>query len=375
MTYDEWNESDSLEIKLYAPVNPLARGDEGLDALLEIFEREGGILQPDKLSSKRYNYSRKRARQLLAKQSDETYRSVYLVRTAAPEMECGLSFHGGGKVGFYLSARVDPLNFFRELGEQEERAAQVVKLVRALATHCPAAYGFSHSSTDMLMGSDPHPSDSEAANRVYEAYWLNVYGREMVEEVGRERVLSVPCWYLEELPKGGVLWLTRPTPGDFDTEEARQAQARALVHLRPELKREEVLARLRERSRVFQPLEARFHPDMAPLLQLLEVQAARMGIEERHKQVERFNAWVPPEVKEWLPVEEAPPTDVEDVEAEVERYEAFHAERLIALLHKKVPAVVRESPEALPAVDDYARGHYWYVMKEKDKEELCIPLL
>jgi hypothetical protein len=188
-------------------------------------------------------------------------------------------------------------------------------------------------------------------------------------------VLSVPCWHLEELPGGGVLWLTRPTPADFDTEEARQVQARALVHLRPELKQEEVLAGLRERSRVFQPVEARFHPDMAPLLQLLVEQVEVMGMEERHKRVERFNAWVPPEAKEWLPEEEAPPTDVEDVEAEVERYKAFHAERLIALLHKEVPAVVKESPEALPAVDDYARGHYWYIMKEKDKEELCIPLL
>jgi hypothetical protein len=286
-----------------------------------------------------------------------------------------MAFRHGKRMGFYFMAWVKPMGFFRDPGRQEELATQITAFVRALASHLPLHYGVVHSFTDRSLGNDSSDKKIGVPDGVHEAYWLNVYGREWVESVGRQRVLSVPCWHLEELPGGGVLWLTRPTPADFDSEPARLAQARALVHLRPELEREAVLTRLRQRSLTFQPLEYRFHPDIAPLLQLHADHAVRLRLSELRKLVEHFNTWVPPEVSEWLPAHQAPPSDVSDPAAEARRYETFHAERLIALLHEKIPSLLKEAHEALPLLDYLVMSQYWPSSKESEKQELLIPML
>ena len=48
-------------------------------------------------------------------------------------------------------------------------------------------------------------------------------------------MLSTPAHRVEALPNGAVLLVTWPTAADFASDEARVAQARAHVHLRPEL--------------------------------------------------------------------------------------------------------------------------------------------
>ena len=57
---------------------------------------------------------------------------------------------------------------------------------------------------------------------------------------------STPAWRVEELPNGCVLLVTWPTAADFASDEARRAQARAHVHLRPDLDFDTVLRRLPE---------------------------------------------------------------------------------------------------------------------------------
>jgi hypothetical protein len=186
-----------------------------------------------------------------------------------------------------------------------------------------------------------------------DAYWLNVFGPRLVEQLGHERMRALPAAHKEELPGGAVLWLTRPTPADFDSEEARQAQARALVHLHPELKLEDTLAALRERSLLFAPLPLQFDEDVADVLSW-EVEAR--GLEQRRKLVERFNAYHPPPVSEWLPAAQAPTPDVADVRQAIDTYEGQYAEQLIALLAKDVPTVLDGTVDALPRVD----YHLWH---------------
>jgi len=67
--------------------------------------------------------------------------------------------------------------------------------------------------------------------------WLNVFDPKRVEA----------------LPNGAVLLVTWPTAADFASDEARVAQARAHVHLRPELDFSTVLRTLRERSATLAP--------------------------------------------------------------------------------------------------------------------------
>ena len=219
----------------------------------------------------------------------------------------------------------------------------------AIASCLPLSFGLGHSFTDLRLGTDPRQKDLSTPRPIYETFWLNVYGPAMVQAIGRERLLSTPAALMEELPHGAVLWLTRPTPADFDSEEARLAQARALVHLRPELSLDSTLATLRQRSLEFTPVPMEFDPDVADILR---IEADFQGVVGgKRSLVERFNRYHPPAVSEWLPASQAPAPDVDNVQAAIDTYEGLYAEQLVALFHTDVPQVMEGTLEALPRLD------------------------
>jgi hypothetical protein len=191
----------------------------------------------------------------------------------------------------------------------------------------------------------------EGFDKIYEVFWLNVFGPKLVESVGRERMLSTPAHRVEELPNGSVLLVLWPTPADFASEEARLAQARAHVHLRPDLDYGTVLHTLRERSATLAAVEPRFPPDLAELLSRV---VDRTASHERQRKIAKLNAWRPPEPEEWLPADAAPPSDVGNPERALEQY-SLHAERLVAMLHKEVPSLFKDTPESLTDAD----FHFW----------------
>ena len=268
-------------------------------------------------------------------------------------------------LNIYLSGL--PLSRLREPSTGQERIRHILDWVRKLASRLPVQSGMAQSGCDygMVHVKELRPSAS-VVHQPHEAevYWLNVYGPQKVEKLGRRRVLSVPCWHVEELPGGAVLWLTRPTPVDFDTEEAREAQARALVHLRPELSLEETLAALRERSRAFQPLEPHFHPEVAPLLRLY---VEREGLATRRRTLERFNAFQPPEVTEWLLLANAPPSDVGDESLSSPEFWKQVHRSLFLLLGKQIASLQVATPATLPQVDLHTWLRHWSYADDKDK--------
>jgi hypothetical protein len=203
-------------------------------------------------------------------------------------------------------------------------------------------------------------------------HWLNVYGPQLVEALGRERVLSTPAFLVEELPHGAVLLLTRPTPVDFASEQARLAQARALVHLRPDLKLEDVLSTLHRRSLAFTPIPIQFDPDVADIL-LQEVDF--QGLFLRRQLVEQYNTYHPPAVSEWLPAAHQPWPDVPDVQAALDLYEGTYAEQLLALLHTEVPSVMDRSPESLPLIDWNSWHGAWGARFTPEQRARLIPAL
>jgi hypothetical protein len=186
-------------------------------------------------------------------------------------------------------------------------------------------------------------------DKSYEVFWLNVFGAKLVESIGRERMLSTPAHRVEELPNGSVLMVTWPTVTDFASDAAREAQARAHVHLRPDLDFDTVLRALRERNAALVPVEPRFPPDLAPLLSRI---VDRAVFHQRQRTIAGFNAWRPPEPDEWLPADVALPSDVADPKRALEQY-SLHAEHLVVILHSYVPSVLEGTPESLTDADFY----------------------
>jgi hypothetical protein len=375
MNRADWNKQDSLTLQLYFTDNPLVRGSEGLDEVLDVVESLDVLLRPNRVYlSRSRNYSRQLVHERFEEFRYGIKSKINLHRSRPPDEDLWLNFYDqpSEDTYFYIELTLRPFAFFYEEARSQERANHLLSLVRSFAQRFPLSYGLAHSATDFYLGSDPHQTNSQAAKGVYEAYWLNVYGPRMVEQLGRQRVLSVPCAHLEELPGGAVLWLTRPTPADFDSEEARLAQARALVHLRPELSLEETLATLRQRSLIFTPLPLQFDEDVADILRW-EVEAR--GLEHRRQLVERFNAYHPPPVSEWRPSAQTPAPDVDDVQQAIDTYEGLHAEQLIALLHKDVPSLMGGTPEALPRVDHHLWHEGWGRRLPDAEKELLITAL
>jgi hypothetical protein len=376
MHSDEWNKQDELTLRLYSTANPLDRGHEGLDEVLDFTESLDELLRPNLVYlSRDRKYSRKLLHEKLEEFRFRASTSIGLSRHGPIEVHHDLSFlhQESEDTRFILKLTLKPFAFMREEGRAEKHAQLLLSLVRSFAQRFPISYGLAHSYTDFSLGSDPHQTSSRAPQRVYEAYWLNVYGPRLVEELGRQHVLSTPAAHLEELPGGAVLWLSRPTPADFASEEARLAQARALVHLRPELKWEDTLATLRQRSLVFVPIPVEFDEDVADIL-WQEVE--HHELENQRANVERFNRYRPPPVSEWLPAAQAPAPDVEDVNQAIDTYEGAYVGQLIALFNKKVPGLTKGTLEAMSRLDYYLWHYGWGGQKsEEDREVLIIPAL
>ncbi|WP_375771679.1 hypothetical protein NR798_12520 [Archangium gephyra] len=330
---------------------------EALESELEPFfhalEEYAGEWMPDVAEGKRRRkYSRAAIWKGLEEERDENSTSIVLRRAKWPASYLWPRFDLPPlPPEFRITLEVKPLSFFVE----SERCRRFVEMVRAWACRYPVSHAVAHSSDDVALtgfpsfGRDKETWYRDGFDKVYEVFWLNVFGPKLVESVGRERMLSTPAWRVEELPNGCVLLVTRPTAADFASEEARLAQARAHAHLRPDLDFDTVLRTLRERSATLAPVAPHFHPDVAPLL--LRV-VDRTASHERQRTIAELNAWQPPEPEEWRPAHSALPPDVDDPARALEHYSGL-AEHLVALLHTQVPSVFEQTPESLTDVDFY----------------------
>lgn len=374
-SYEEWNRSDKLSLDLYFSNNPLAVGPAGLESVLEVIEQDSGFLMPNKVMGRRtFRYSRQRARGQLMRVTP-TFESLLLTKDKG-ELQGGWSLRFGGvRGGFHMDLHWYPLSFFRQEETVQDRCQQLVRVVRALCQRLgPVDYGFAHSGADTSLGSDPHTTDPTSPPGAYESYWLNIYGKSLVDSLGRQRVLSLPAHAIEPLPCGGVLWLSRPTLADFDSPQARHAQALCLTHLRPELRLEDVERSLLERSLAFQPLDKDFDPDIAGVIELILERST--GLSTLRQEIERYNRFRPPPVSEWLPAREVL-SDAEDPARKIAFYETM-AESLIAVLHTKIDSVLNQTPGSIIEVDDYVLRERWAEFSEYmpiDKRARLVPML
>jgi hypothetical protein len=343
---------DSLGFSFDGSFDPRSSLRQELEPFLHSLEAHAGEWMSDVVEGKRRRkYSRASIWKALEEELGERT-SIGLYRTKWPALDMTLRLRFPPRTpNLDVTIRVQPLAFFAE----EERCRHFVEMVRAWASRYPVTHASAHSMADDELsgapdyGRDDRTSLRDGFDKIYEVSWLNVFGPKLVETVGRECMLSTPAHLVEELPDGSILLVTWPTAADFASDEARQAQARAHVHLRPDLDFDTVLRTLRERSAALVPVAPHFHPDVEPLLSRTLKQCTAAQLQRR---IAEFNAWTPPEPEEWVPAEEALPCDVDEPERVIDYY-GHRAEHLVALLHTPAPSVFKETPESLTDVDFY----------------------
>ncbi|WNG58053.1 aminotransferase class IV [Archangium gephyra] len=346
-------EADCLRLDFKGSFDPQAARESELEAFLQVLEAYAGEWMPDTVKGKRQRkYTRAAVLRALEERGNERYTHCGLSHAQWPEVDMLL--------GLYLPPLLPMLDIVIKVKElfffaKEDRCRHFVEMVRAWACRYPATHARAHSADDAELagsprfGRDEKTSRRDGFDKIYEVCWLNVFGPQLVETVGRERMLSTPAHRVEELPNGSVLLVTWPIAADFASKEARLAQARAHAHLRPDLDFDTILRSLHERSARFAPVKPCFHPDLAPLLSRVVDRAAS---HERQRRIAEFNAWQPPEPEEWRPAGSALPLDVDSPERSLEYYSTL-AEHLVALLHSQVPSVFEATPESLTDADFY----------------------
>jgi hypothetical protein len=346
-------DEDFLRLMFKSAFDPQPTLESELEPLLQTLEEHAEGWMPDVVEGKRRRkYVRPAIWKALAESRDGNFTDIGLYRTTWPALDMSFWLRLPPRTPeLHITVKVKPLSVFSE----GKRCRHFVEMVRAWASRYPVTHAAAHSADDAELAGSPRfgreqqTSIRDGFDKIYEVFWLNVFGPKLVETVGRERMLSTPAHLVEELPNGSILLVTWPTAADFASEEARVAQARAHVHLRPDLDFDTVLRALRERSAMLAPVEPRFHPDVAPLLSRV---VDRIPSHERQRRIAGFNAWRPPEPEEWLAVDAAPPSDVVDTERALAQY-SLHAEHLVVILHTEVPSVFKATPESLTDADFY----------------------
>ncbi|HYO68580.1 MAG TPA: hypothetical protein VEU33_21110 [Archangium sp.] len=370
------NLEDSLRLTFGGAFEPRAALENVLEPFFGALEEHASDWMPEIVSGRRrLKYSRANLWKALEERRDERSTDVWLYRTKRPAVDLSLQLWLPPlPPALDLMTTVQPLSLFAE----EEQCRRFIELVRAWASCYLVTHAVAHSVADRALagapdfGRDERTARRDGFDKIYEVFWLNVFGPKLVETVGRERILSTPAHRVEELSNGSVLLVTWPTPADFASDEARRAQARAHVHLRPDLDFDAVLRTLRERSSTLAPVIPRFHPDVAPLLSRL---VDGVAIHERQRRIAELNAYQPLEPEEWRPVQLALPPDVENLERAREHYSTL-AEHLVALMHTKVPSIFEATPESLSDVD----YQFWHedfprVFEQQHIDEHAIPAI
>jgi hypothetical protein len=230
---------DLLRLTFDGGFDQQAALERELEPFLQALERYADGWMPDVAEGKRRRkYARAAIWTALEEGRDDVFTSLGLYRTKWPALDMTLWLWLPPRPPkLDIAVNVQPLSFFAE----EERCHHFVEMVRAWASRYPVTHAKAHSANDTELAGSPRFGRNEKTSRkdgfdkIYEVFWLNVFGPQLVEAVGRERMMSTPAHRVEELPNGSVLLVTWPTAADFASKEARIAQARAHAHLRPDL--------------------------------------------------------------------------------------------------------------------------------------------
>ncbi|MBU2101074.1 hypothetical protein KKG83_01395 [Candidatus Micrarchaeota archaeon] len=112
--------------------------------------------------------------------------------------------------------------------ECEKNAEELIEIAKNIleTLGSKALYGLGDDEDflPMYIGDKPSEKDiieKNLANILSNVRWLNFYGTEIAEKIGRKRLLSAPAYKIEEL-KSGILIVNSPLPWTYSTESQNQ---------------------------------------------------------------------------------------------------------------------------------------------------------
>jgi hypothetical protein len=164
-------------------------------------------------------------------------------------------------------------------------------------------------------------------------FQYNVLGKQLVESIGKKRVMSTPGVKLHELANGGVFI-------DAGTDAA--VHAKAFAHLCP--------GKPVPERKIPERVKPDWDPEMAPVFATL---VEREAMENRNAFITKLN-----KLRAAKPEVASPPrgANLPNIEKAIGQYRSV-AEELIVLLHDKEPALASNAgPEVLPLLDVHFYG-------------------
>jgi len=294
-----------------------SRGAEAIESLLRVFEKHGYVPSEFGGSAKSM---KELVTRLHAEVSGKGSVTAGFERREPPMMS-----------GFVIS---------RKTARTESGAGTIIRgsldatpatpaLLVELSGWGDALYGIAHDAFELAHIEAKLQPKVDASFEVREIFHFNILGKALVEQLGRERVLTAPAAKIVPLPNGAVV---------IDAGESAEQQAKVFAHLRPD-----------QPVRVRQ-VPARVPPnwdaDLAPVFATL-IECTAM--EERNALTTRFNALRPAALTDF----QCPPyaSDVDDPPRLIKLFRSV-AEELIVLLHDQEPALGSNAgPEVLPLLD------------------------
>ncbi|HEV8324165.1 MAG TPA: hypothetical protein VG389_21280 [Myxococcota bacterium] len=325
--------AEPFELRIVFRRNPLASADAAR-ALVEILMREGKHLAPTRFHEK-HDRQEPLTLELVTRQ--------FAGRKRPDSLYFGNERGVGVELAGYERQR-DPggrLLLWIEPEQLVGHGETLLALALAVCRHAAPLYGWGHDLKDVRFGEDPNLDSTWAPKQVYQAYWLTILGAPITKTIGRERLVGTPAMRVEILKNGAALVVTSPDPGDIASPAAREAQAKALVHLKPEL-------------------------DLAAVRAGLAARSAALGVAAA-----AAVPTAPPEPDEWRPASALLPPDVDEAEA-IRSYDAA-AEDLIIGLGDDIEGLTGERRAALAAIDAHSqRVDYWQRQTKAQLEELLL---
>jgi hypothetical protein len=163
--------------------------------------------------------------------------SVDLMRTASPISRLEFSFAPQPEYLLW-----NPPTLCYEINETyikgESGSGVIGTLLKAFQqwlTVLDAYFGHVYLHTYIRIGnypaSRPLGRPIPISDRIRAISWVTYFGPELVQYLGREKILSAPTWKIEPMPTGGILLLLLPHPMDPDVPEMRLAQWHVMDHL------------------------------------------------------------------------------------------------------------------------------------------------
>lgn len=343
------NTKDVFELRIFFSQNPLADWNAARGAV-EVLLREAGDLAP---TTFRPRYDKREPLKMEALERYFRRRDPSDVLVLSGDRGIEVEWTGYPPRTTPASKLIARIPF--PLIADPAHAERIIALTRALCNLIAPLYGWGHSEEDVRLAKDPHVTDALAPLVMGQMYWLTVLGASMLKNTQPGQVNTTPAYHVELLKDGSALIVTSPLPSECLSHTAREAQAKALHHLRPDLPADHILHDLLDRSSKLQPATEQLNPDFAELFRMI-IDSVPLS-ERRAKQLE-LTSYRPPEITEWRPASETLPPDVPDVDDAIDTYHR-QAQTFIAGHHDEIPDLMEAAPEVLPRIDAffYARDY------------------